>query len=142
MNLKNLAFAVISPMILWVTLSSLPQENYVVAQMQESTQVTSIDLSFNDLNKPLWLTIRVSNGARIQGQIKLDGRVIQSLNSQETKVNLSSYLKRGQQEISVTGSYSPIQSSVMIELNGENNQVSQQSSGNGSLNQVLIIGVR
>ncbi|MEA5510357.1 hypothetical protein VB715_11335 [Crocosphaera sp. UHCC 0190] len=123
-------------------MSGVQQKIEITAQAQSSIQSTSIEINANELSQPLWLTIRTSNEANLQGQIKLNGQVIQGLSGQGSQVNLSNYLRRGEQEIVITGNYSPADASVMIELNGNNTQVSQQTSGNGFLNQQIRIGVR
>lgn len=142
MQVKPFVLAVFSTVFLLILLSGIQQKIEITAQAQSSIQSTSIDLGANDLSQPLWLIIRTSNGANLQGQVKLNGQVIQALNGQGSQVNLSNYLRRGKQEIVITGNYSPADGSVIIELNGNNTQVSQQTSGNGSLNQQIRIGVR
>lgn len=142
MSFKSFALAACSTVILSTMVSGFPQEIDAIAQSQTSIQSTSIDLDAQDLNQPLWLSVRGLDGAKIQGQIKLDGRVIRGLSGSGTQINLSDYLSRGYHEITVTGNYSPSHSSVMIELNGGGTQVNQQTSGTGSLNQQLSIGVR
>ncbi|MEM8779636.1 MAG: hypothetical protein AAGF26_12340 [Cyanobacteria bacterium P01_G01_bin.49] len=142
MSFKSLALAAFSTVVLSTMVSGLPQEMDAIAQNQISVQSTSIDLESSELNQPLWLSINALNGANLQGQIKLNGRMIQRINGSETQVNLSNYLSRGEHQLMVTGSYYPSHSSVIIELNSNTTQVSQQTSGTGSLNQQLTIGVR
>lgn len=142
MSLKHLAFAAFSTVMLSTMLSSMPQGTNAIAQVQQQTQETTINLSANDLKSPYWLSIRTPNATKVQGQIKLNGKVIQSLNDQNTQINLSSYLSVGINEITITGNYYPAQASVTVELNGNNNNITQQTSGSGSLNQSLRVEVR
>ena len=94
------------------------------------------------MNQPLWLEIQGLNGANIQGQVKLNGQVIQTLQGTSNQVNLSNYLRRGNHQITVQGNYYPPQGSVLIEVKGNQTKITQQTSGNGLLNQQINMEVR
>ncbi len=141
MYFKPLALATFFTVILSGMVSGFPQDIGSIAQSQTSVQSTSINLSASELNQPLWLTIKALNGANLQGQIKLNGQVIQGLQGTNAQVNLSNYLSPGNHEIAVTGNYSPAQGSVIIEVNGNGTQISQQTRGTGILNQQLNMEV-
>ena len=68
--------------------------------------------------------------------------MIKILQGSHNQVNLSNYLSRGNYEITVKGNYYPSRGSVMIELKGNETQITQHTSGNGSLNQQLNMQVR
>ncbi|WP_009545872.1 hypothetical protein [Crocosphaera subtropica] len=105
-------------------------------------QQTQISLSQYELNRPYTLTIKTSNqGTQLQGEIRLNGRSIQSLNQHQTVINLSPYLQVGKQMIEISGNYTPINDSIIIELKSQNSQTSQTTSGTGQLQQRLIINV-
>lgn len=142
MNFKHLAFATCSTMILASNLPSTPLEINVLAQVNRQIQSARIDVSLNELNSPYWLSIYATNTANLKGEVRLDGNVIQSLNSPSTIINLSPYLSRGEHQVIIRGNYAPTDSSVTVELRGKNNQVTQQTGGNGLINQVLMIKVQ
>ncbi len=141
MSLNHLTFATISIIILAANLSARLQssEAFEVAQNQ---QATTINFSAETLKQPYWLSIRTFSANQIRGQITLNGKVIQVLNRDSTTINLSPYLKVGRQAIAITGTYSPPDALVTIELQGKNTQVKQQTSGSGLLDQFLTVEVR
>ncbi len=105
-------------------------------------QQTTINLSLADLRQACMLTIKATNPAtRLTGQIKLDGRLIQTLSDRPSEINLSSYLKPGKHQIEILGSYTPAHASITVELRGTGTQVTQQTGGSGQLNQLLMINV-
>ncbi|MDJ0658702.1 MAG: hypothetical protein QNJ42_04350 [Crocosphaera sp.] len=142
MSLKPLALAGLLTIILSSMVSGFPQDIVAVAQFQTSIQSSSINLNASELNQPLWLEIKALNGANLQGHVKLNGQVIKTLQGHHNQVNLSNYLGRGNHEITVKGNYYPSRGSVMIELKGNETQITQQTSGNGLLNQQLNMEVR
>ncbi|MDJ0598831.1 MAG: hypothetical protein QNJ37_08340 [Crocosphaera sp.] len=142
MSLKPLALASLLTIILSSMVPSFPQEIDAIAQIQTSIQSSSINLNARELNQPLWLNINALDGANLQGQVRLNGQVIKTLEGSNNQVNLSNYLSRGNYQITVKGNYYPSQSSIVIELKGQETQVTQQTSGNGLLNQQLNMEVR
>ena len=142
MSFKPLALATFLTLGLLGMVSGFPQDVSLMAQGQHSIQRTSVNLNTDDLNRPLLLTVKALNGANIQGQIHLNGQVIQSLQGNTTQVNLSNYLGRGNYDIIITGSYYPSQSSVSITLDGNGTQVSQQTGQTGFLNQQINLEVQ
>ncbi len=142
MSLKPLVLATILTGILLGMVSGFPQEINAISQSSRSIQSSSINLNISELNQPLFLKIQGLNGANIQGQVKLNGQVINTLQGTNTQVNLSNYLGLGNHQITIQGNYYPSQGSVLIELKGNQTQVTQQTSGNGLLNQQLNMEVR
>ncbi len=109
-----------------------------INQSQEST----INISSANLRRPY--TLRVSTataGARLNGEVRLNGAVVQRLRNNRTEINLSPRLSRGSNTIEISGTYRPASSSVRIEFVGSNTRISQQNQGSGSLNQTLTVNV-
>ncbi|ACB50925.1 hypothetical protein cce_1575 [Crocosphaera subtropica ATCC 51142] len=142
MSLKPLALAILFTVILSGMVTGLSEEYGAIAQNSISRQSSSINLNGSELNQPLWLQIQGVNGTNIQGQITVNGQVIKTLQGNNEQVDLSNYLSRGNYEITVQGNYYPSQGSVVVELKGNQTQVTQQTSGNGLLNQQLNMEVR
>lgn len=110
----------------------------------QQLQQSSISLGINDLQKTTTLKItKVNNlsSGSVTGQIKLGGKTIKTIASNTTELNLSSLLKKGVNVLEISGNYSPNSSSIKIEFAGSNTRISQQTGGNGKINQKLIINV-
>lgn len=142
MSLRPLVLATILTGVLFGMVSGYTHEINAIAQSASSIQSSSINLNFSELNQPLWLEITGLNGSQFQGEVKLNGQVIKTLQGSSNKVDLSNYLRRGNHEVTVQGNYYPSQGSVRINLNGNNIQVMQETSGNGLLDQQLNLEVR
>jgi hypothetical protein len=82
-----------------------------------------------------------SDITNLQGQVSLNGKIINRLNTTEKNLDLSSQLKRGSNQLIITGKYFTPDSTVSIHLKGLNTEVHQQTGGNGLLNQMLVIEV-
>lgn len=145
MDIKLLTLAAFLTAILAATMP-LIDRNPVIASatgIKQNSQTVTISLREYDLNNPHVLTVSAEQSwTRITGQIELNGRQLQSLNNSRTQINLSPLLTSGVNTLKIKGNYNPRNSSVKIELRGENTQISQQTGGNGILNQVIIIDVR
>ncbi|EAZ88585.1 hypothetical protein [Crocosphaera chwakensis] len=142
MSLKPLTLATLFTIILSGMVTGLPEGINAIAQNQMSLQSSSINLNATELNQPLWLQIQGINQTNIQGQVTVNGQVIKTLEGSNNQVNLSNHLSQGSHQIIVMGNYYPSQGSVVIELKGHQTQVTQQTSGNGLLNQQLNMEVR
>ena len=117
---------------------SMSEENS--NSLQEQKTVINIDSA--KLKLPHILSISTPIGTQVTGQISVNGVVIKRLTNPETSINLSSYLSRGRQTITISGSYKPAQSSVEVTFSSPGTQVSQETGGGGILRQTLIIDVR
>lgn len=104
-------------------------------------QQMSVSLNAVNLSQPHILKIKTS-GQELTGQIILNDKVIQEIKGRHVEVNLSPFLSRGEQKIKIFASYFPVDSSVSLELDTPNTQLSQQSNSNGRLNASLNITVR
>jgi hypothetical protein len=136
----TLAFVLSFLLLLSGEIPPAEEDSLLFAGLQ--LQSTSFDLRREDLKQAYWLSIRASSGTRLRGRIQLNGRVIQTLNGSSTIVNLAPYLRLGRQEVAIKGNYTPPEATVLLELKNDRTQIRQQSSGDGSLNQILMINVR
>ena len=142
MSLRPFVLATILTGVLFGMVSGYTHEIKVIAQSARSFQSSEINLIERELNQPLWLEITGLNGSRVQGEVKLNGQVIKTLQGSSNQVELSNYLRRGNYQVTVEGNYYPSQGSVVINLKGNNIQVMQETSGNGLLEQQLNLEVR
>ena len=114
------------------------------AQSQTSyhQQTTGISVNSNALNSPHILSIKTTDNTQIDGEVSVDGLVIKKLQGSQTSFNLSPYLEKQTKKVEISGTYKPASSLVKIEFSSPNTNVTQQMSGNGRLNQTLVITVR
>ncbi len=111
--------------------------------LNQSIQQTTVTLDATALRQPHILTVATPNvTAELTGDIKLDGKVIQTLNKHSTQINLSPFLAKGRHRVAISGNYYPANSLVKVEFIGLNTQVVQNISGSGQINQILVIDVR
>jgi hypothetical protein len=136
-------------LVIILGLSSLPVlANYFNVNQTINTkqlQQISINLSVNNLQQANILKItKVNNLASgyLKGEIKLGGRTIKTITGNSTEINLSPFLKKGNNILEILGSCSPSNSSIKVEFIGHNTAISQQNSGTGKINYQLIIDVR
>lgn len=143
-NLKLLLLAISYTVVLAasVPVEIEPLASNDVAFQGEQVQETAINLSTDELRYPHFLKIdTLKSGTQLTGQIKINGKFFQRFD-RHLKINLSPYLTRGKNTIQISGRYRPTNDSIKIELIGANNQVSQETGGNGYLNQILIVEVK
>lgn len=120
-----------------------PKQEEVLANSSYQEQETTVFLSSENLNEPHYLRVKGSGDlSYLSGSISCNGRIIQLLGNQTTQINLSPYLTQGQNDVAITGQYSPVTTSIAIELIGPDNQVTQSTSGNGALNQNILVDVQ
>ncbi|OKH44240.1 hypothetical protein NIES2101_28720 [Calothrix sp. HK-06] len=106
-----------------------------------SVQRNSLSLSAANLKQPQILKINAPS-ARLQGEISINGKVVQRLNDSSSKLDLSPYLSVGQQKIEISAQYSPSTAAVSVEIQGSGNNISQQTSGSGTLNYTLDLDIQ
>ena len=114
------------------------------AQNQTSyqRQTSGISVNSNDLKSPHILSIKTTDNTQMDGEVTVDGVVIKKLHGSQISFNLSPYLEKQTKKVEILGTYKPASSSVKIEFSGLNTNITQQMSGNGKLNQTLVITVR
>ena len=147
MKIKCLLLTTVSTAVLVTPLwgADWSSEDIKVAQIQfqQQTQTATISLDFHDLRQPHWLNITsLSPGTKLKGRIELNGKLIQQLNSHSPKLNISSYLSKGENILKISGEYAPANTSVEVQLNGPHTQVSQRTGGDGHFQQTLIVEVQ
>ena len=100
-----------------------------------------VSLSAANLSQPHILKIETS-ATQLNGKITVNGKVVKNLSSKTTEINLSPYLSVGEHFVEISANYAPATSPIKVELNAPNNNVTQQTSGNGILNYQLSVTVR
>jgi hypothetical protein len=106
-----------------------------------SFQRSTLSLQSANLNQPHILKIN-STGTQLQGQIKINGKVVKELDNNQSEINLSPYLSTGQQKVEISANYTPLSAAVNVEVNGSGTNISQQTGGNGSLNYKLDLTIQ
>lgn len=120
------------------------QSNTSITQQSTGSsqgQTTEINLEASNLKAAHILMVNAPTAAQLDGEIAIDGRVIQQFGTQGVSINVTPYLSRGKHTIEISGRYVPAQSSVQVQFVGSGSQVSQQTGGNGVLKQTLVIHV-
>lgn len=105
------------------------------------TQETQLSIDLADLSSPHRLEINAPSGARLSGEVLLNGVLFKKLSGQQLQANLAPYLKRGRNVVQVTGSYYPASASVQMTLDGPGVSLSNQTSGSGNLSLRLGLDV-
>jgi hypothetical protein len=112
---------------------------YLLSQSYQE-QETRINVNQNQLNFPYLLSLKTSS-TNLQGKIEVNGKVITTKLNSNTVIDLSRYLNQGQNTVLITGSYSPANSSVTINLQGNGSNVTQTTGGNGQIKQKITVYV-
>jgi hypothetical protein len=115
--------------------------NSQVSSNSSNIQRNSLSISTANLKQPHILKINSPN-AKLQGEIKINGKVVRRLKNNQSEINLSPYLSVGQQKVQVSGRYTPATASVSVEMKSSDSNISQQSSGSGTLNYTLDLNVQ
>lgn len=122
--------------------SGRSQEPTMIASSY-SVQESSVSLGASELKAPYVLRIRPRGGATyLQGTVKLNGRTLKSFNKNVTEINLSPYLRKGYQKVQIIGSYRPSHASVEIAFEGPSTEMTQETGGNGIVNQMIVVEVQ
>lgn len=106
-----------------------------------SSQKAAVNIDSRNLGLPYILNVKTSV-TKLTGQVKVNGQVIQKLNSTNNQFNLSPYLSIGKNRIEILASYSSSLSFIEVELLGPDISVVQQTNGTGVLSHTLIVIVR
>lgn len=118
-----------------------PNDKNLNYSIQEQVQSSTISISAATLAQPHILTVSVSKGD-MEGVIELNGKVLHYITDRDTRIDLSPHLLRGRNKLKIWGNYNTRNASVTVELTAPQTQVSQQTSNNGRLNQIIILEVR
>ena len=107
-----------------------------------ASQTSVISIESDNLAQSDNPSITANQATEITGQITLNGKLIQDLKVNQALINLSPLLSKARQTIKISGTYQPVQLPVKVEFSRPDTQVTQQTSGNGILDQTLIINVQ
>jgi hypothetical protein len=100
-----------------------------------------VSLSAANLSQPHILKIE-SSATQLNGRVIVNGKLVKNLSGKTTEIDLSRYLSVGEHFVEISANYAPKTSPIKVELNAPNNNLSQQTSGNGILNYQLKVFVR
>lgn len=114
------------------------ERSYSVQNSQ--VQRSRINLLEEDLRDPHYLRINTSGGS-LRGEIKLNNRVLRNLNRRNIEIDLSPLLRKGKNIVEIYGEERSGTASVTLEFRGPYTRVTQRMSGNGDINQILVIDV-
>ena len=106
-----------------------------------SCQQATVNVDSKNLGLPYILSVKIS-GTQLPSQVKVNGKLIKQLNSNNNQFNLSPYLLIGKNTIEILAPYSPSLTFMGVELLGPDTRVVQQTSGTGVLRHTLVVIVR
>ncbi len=107
------------------------------SQVQRST----INLFEADLRYPHYLRINTSSGSLMSGEVQLNNRILSNLNRRNIEIDLAPLLRRGKNIVEIYGENSSVNSSITLEFRGPQTRITQRTSGNSDINQILLINV-
>ena len=108
----------------------------------DQKQQTAVNLSSSDLNEANFLSVSASKPeTQLTATVSLNGQVVKSLTDDDNTLNLSPYLTLGKQTVSILGNYTPDNDSVKVEFKGRTTHISQETGGDGKLQQQFIFYV-
>ncbi len=106
-----------------------------------SCQQATVNIDSKNLGIPYILSVKISD-TQLTSQVKVNGKLIKQLNSNNNQFNLSPYLLIVKNTIEILAPYSPSLTFMGVELLGPDTRVVQQTSGIGVLTHTLIVIVR
>lgn len=112
-----------------------------ISNLKESKQETIITFSLDELKQDCFLKIIADKSVKLRGDIKINGKLIQKITNYQTQIPICQLLQKGKNIVEISGSYTPNTSSIKVEFTGSNTETSQESSGNGYIQNTLIIYV-
>jgi hypothetical protein len=108
-------------------------------------QSTTVSIDRADLTQPHILRVRGSaNNSPIRLQrveVKVNGKVVKSIANNSLEMNLAPLMKTGRNEIEILGNSSQNEDTISVNFSGKNTNVSQQFSGTGKIEQILVINI-
>jgi len=96
---------------------------------------TRLDINANQLNQSHRLTI---TGTGLSGAVRLNGRVLTTLRSNGTSINLAPYLSRGRHNLTISG---PARGNVQMTFTGPGINLIHQASGSNWMDMELTLEV-
>jgi hypothetical protein len=127
---------------------SVSQSTVTVSTDVDGSQVQSTTISVDraDLTQPHILRVQGSaNDFPIRMQrvvVKVNGKVVKSIANNSLELNLAPMMKVGRYRVEISGRSPRIDDTISMNFTGKNTNVTQQSSGTGTINQTLVINVQ
>ncbi len=113
----------------------------VIAQ-NYGQSIHTVTVFSENLNQPYWLIINAPPSTQISGEIRLNDRLIQRLNSPSLRLNLMPYLGLGRYRLEIIGHYTPSDNGIELSLSGGNTQINQRTAGSGVINHIINLEVK
>lgn len=110
-------------------------------ELTQTRSSTAVSLRSSALNQPHILQVSAIAGTEVSGTVMLDGRELSSFDENGIRLDLAPHLLPGRHTVQILGRYTP-NGGVSVSFTGTQTRVSQQTSGDGTLDQTLIIEVR
>jgi hypothetical protein len=109
----------------------------------QGVQTTAVSIDRADLSQPHILRVQGSiNNSPIQMKqvdVKINGQLVKSIANNSLELNLAPLMQTGTYEIEISATSPRSEDTILVSLNSPNTNVTQQSSGSGSIKQKLII---
>lgn len=112
--------------------------SYLIGNSQ--VQRSTINLFEEDLRDPHYLRINTSSDS-LRGEVQLNNRILSNLNRRNIEIDLAPLLRRGKNIVEIYGENSSANSSITLEFRGPQTRITQRTSGNSDINQILLINV-
>lgn len=107
----------------------------------EQVQSTTISLDRADLSQPHILRVHGSpNMQRVT--VTINGRLVKSIANGSIELNLAPMMTAGSYEVEISGTSPRSDDTISLTFAGKNSSITQQSSGTGTIKQMLVINVR
>lgn len=112
----------------------------------QGVQSSSVSIDRADLSQPHILRVQGSaNNSPVQMKkidVKVNGKLVKSIANSSLELNLAPMMKTGSYEVEISATAPSSDDTISVNFNGKNTNVTQQSSGSGTVNQKLVINVR
>ncbi len=109
-------------------------------------QSTTVSIDLADLSQPHILRVQGSNNnapVRMQRvQVKINGRVVKTIANNSLELNLAPMMQSGRYEVEIFGASPQLEDTISVNFAGKNTNVTQQFTGTGKIEQILVINVR
>jgi myo-inositol-hexaphosphate 3-phosphohydrolase len=119
------------------------QSNVTVTTDSDNGQAqsTTISLDRADLRQPHILRVQGS-GHMNRIDVKINGKLVKSIANGSIELDLAPMMKIGSYQVEISGISDRSDDTISLTFTGANTNISQQSSGSGRIEQMLVINVQ
>jgi hypothetical protein len=111
----------------------------------EQVNMTTISLARADLRQPHILRINATINnypmSLSQAAVKINGKLVKTSVNKSIAFNVAPYLSRGRNVVDISARTARTDAAIGVSFKGPNTQVNNQSAGNGSSHQQIVIDV-